>query len=78
MYQPDFLPDEPRSRWKKVFDKIGGDAVAVVQGAPQTNPFDTLASLRVYVVFAEVGETELTANLVATAEWLDLLGRRAE
>ena len=29
-YQRDFTPEEFRSRWEKVFDKIGGDAVAVV------------------------------------------------
>ena len=38
-YQRDFPQQEFRSRWEKVFDKIGGGAVAVVQGAPQTNGF---------------------------------------
>ena len=38
-YQHDFPPEEFRWRWEKVFDKIGVDAVAVVQGAPQTNGF---------------------------------------
>ena len=38
-YQRDFPPEEFGSRWEKVFDKIGGDAVAIVQGAPQTNGF---------------------------------------
>ena len=41
MYQPDILPDEPRSRWKKVFDKIGGDAVGATRElalAAQENP----------------------------------------
>ena len=33
LYQRDFLPDESRSRWEKVFDKIGGGAVAVVHRA---------------------------------------------
>jgi Xaa-Pro aminopeptidase len=38
-YQRDFPPEEFRSRWQKVFDKIGEDAVAAVQDAPQTNGF---------------------------------------
>src|SRR6266849_2332807 len=37
--QADFPPDEFKARWQTVFDKIGGDAVAVVQGVPQTNGF---------------------------------------
>jgi Xaa-Pro aminopeptidase len=32
-YQEDFPPDEFKARWAKVFDRIGADAVAVVQGA---------------------------------------------
>ena len=42
MYQPDFLPEESRSRWKMVFDRIGADAVDVVHGAPQTTRSGTL------------------------------------
>jgi Xaa-Pro aminopeptidase len=38
-YQSDFPPEEFRARWEKVFDHIGNQAVAVVQGAPQTNGF---------------------------------------
>jgi Xaa-Pro aminopeptidase len=38
-YQTDFPPEEFKARWAKVFDAIGGDAVAVVQGAPLTNGF---------------------------------------
>ena len=38
-YQSDFPPEEFRARWAKVFEKIGGEAVAVVQGAPLTNGF---------------------------------------
>jgi Xaa-Pro aminopeptidase len=38
-YQSDFPPDEYKTRWEKVFDKIGNDAAAIVQGAPQTNGF---------------------------------------
>jgi len=38
-YQTDFPPEEFKTRWAKVFDAIGGDAVAVVQGAPLTNGY---------------------------------------
>ena len=38
-YQTDFPPEEFKARWAKVFDAIGGDAVAVVAGAPLTNGF---------------------------------------
>jgi len=47
-YQKDFPPEEFKARWEKVFEKIGPDAVAVIQGAPdpggyviprQTNEF---------------------------------------
>jgi len=38
-YQKDFPPDEFKARWEKVFNKIGSEAVAVVQGAPQTRGF---------------------------------------
>jgi Xaa-Pro aminopeptidase len=38
-YQADFPPGEFKSRWAKVYDLIGGEAVAVVQGAPLTNGF---------------------------------------
>jgi Xaa-Pro aminopeptidase len=38
-HQSDFPPDEYKTRWEKVFDKIGNDAAAIVQGAPQTNGF---------------------------------------
>ncbi len=33
-YQTDFPPEEFRARWNKVFDRIGDEAVAVIQGAP--------------------------------------------
>ena len=55
LYQPDILPDEPRSRWKKVFDKIGGDAVAVVQGAPQTTQLPDSDFVAVLSPTCEVG-----------------------
>jgi Xaa-Pro aminopeptidase len=38
-YQADFPPDEFRARWNKVFDRIGPEAVAVVQGASLTPGF---------------------------------------
>ena len=31
-YQSDFPPQEFQARWSKLFDRIGEDAVAVVQG----------------------------------------------
>jgi Xaa-Pro aminopeptidase len=38
-YQSDFPPDEFRARWARVFDRIGSDAVAVVQGASLATGF---------------------------------------
>jgi Xaa-Pro aminopeptidase len=38
-YQKDFPPEEFKARWAAVFDNIGKDAVAIVQGLPQTNGF---------------------------------------
>lgn len=38
-YQSDFPPEEFRSRWDKVFERIGDKSVAVVAGASQTNGF---------------------------------------
>ncbi|HSC29599.1 MAG TPA: Xaa-Pro aminopeptidase [Vicinamibacterales bacterium] len=38
-YQTDFPPEEFRARHTKVFDQIGANAVAVVQGMPQTAGF---------------------------------------
>jgi Xaa-Pro aminopeptidase len=38
-YQTDFPPQEFQARWAKIFDKIGGSAVAVLQGVAQTNGF---------------------------------------
>lgn len=38
-YQSDFPPEEFRARWEKVYDGIGKDAVAIVQGAPLANGF---------------------------------------
>jgi Xaa-Pro aminopeptidase len=38
-YQSDFPPEEFRERWQKVFDKIGNNAVAVLQGMPKVDGF---------------------------------------
>jgi Xaa-Pro aminopeptidase len=38
-YQNDFPPEEFKARWARVYDAIGGEAVAVAQGAPLTNGF---------------------------------------
>jgi Xaa-Pro aminopeptidase len=38
-YQTDFPAEEFRDRHAKVFEQIGADAVAVIQGMPQTEGF---------------------------------------
>jgi Xaa-Pro aminopeptidase len=38
-YQSDFPPEEFQARWRRLFERIGDDAVAVVQGMPQTDGF---------------------------------------
>ena len=38
-YQTDFPPEEFRARWNKLFDKMGNQAIGVLQGAPLTNGF---------------------------------------
>ncbi len=38
-YQSDFPPEEFRARWAKLFDGIGDDALALVQGAPLARGF---------------------------------------
>jgi Xaa-Pro aminopeptidase len=38
-YQKDFPPEEFKARWAAVFEQIGNNAVAIVQGLPQTNGF---------------------------------------
>lgn len=38
-YQTDFPPDEFKARWARLFDQIGNNAVAFLQGVPQTNGF---------------------------------------
>src|SRR5262245_13849962 len=38
-YQSDFPPEEFRARWQRIFDKIGNNAVAVLQGMPKVDGF---------------------------------------
>ncbi|UCC82156.1 MAG: aminopeptidase P N-terminal domain-containing protein [Gemmatimonadota bacterium] len=38
-YQTDFPPEEFETRWAKIFDRIGEDAVALVQGVAMTSGF---------------------------------------
>jgi Xaa-Pro aminopeptidase len=38
-YQTDFPPEEFKARWGKIFEKIGDQGVAVLQGVSQTNGF---------------------------------------
>ena len=38
-YQTDFPPEEFRARWQKLFEGIGENAVAVLQGMPQTDGY---------------------------------------
>ena len=38
-YQTDFPPEEFKARWARIFEKIGGNGVAILQGVPQTNGF---------------------------------------
>ena len=38
-YQTDFPPDEFKARWARIYDQIGADAVAVVQGVGMTPGF---------------------------------------
>jgi Xaa-Pro aminopeptidase len=38
-YQRDFPPEEFQARWQKIFDEIGGRALAIVQGFPKVNGF---------------------------------------
>lgn len=39
-YQSDFPPEEFRDRWNRLFDRMGDDAVAFVQGAPSARGFE--------------------------------------
>ena len=39
-YQSDFAAAEFRDRWNRLFDRIGDDAVAIVQGGPSARGFE--------------------------------------
>jgi len=39
-YQSHFPPEEFRTRWAKIYDRIGSNAVAFLQGAPQVKGFN--------------------------------------
>jgi Xaa-Pro aminopeptidase len=39
IYQTDFPPEEFQARWARIFERIGPEAVAVVQGAPLADGF---------------------------------------
>lgn len=39
-YQTDFPPEEFKARWEKVFDAIGAQAVALIQGGPSARGFE--------------------------------------
>jgi Xaa-Pro aminopeptidase len=39
-YQTDFPPEEFKARWEKLYDEIGSNAVAIVQGAAQVRGFN--------------------------------------
>ena len=39
-YQADFPPEEFKARWARIFDRIGPDAIAVLQGAPLSTGFN--------------------------------------
>ena len=38
-YQTDFPPEEFKSRWQGVFEKIGDNGIAIIQGFPQPNGY---------------------------------------
>ena len=38
-YQTDFPPGEFQARWKTIFERIGNEAIAILQGAPKANGF---------------------------------------
>ena len=38
--QSDFPPEEFRARWERLFDRIGDEAVALVQGAPSARGYE--------------------------------------
>ena len=38
-YQTDFPADEFQARWKTIFERIGNESIAIIQGAPKANGF---------------------------------------
>ncbi len=71
-YQTDFPPDEFRARWEKLFDGIGENAVAVLQGVPlakgfvmprQTNAFYYLSGIETPHSYLLFNGRERTATL---------------
>ena len=36
LYQTDFPPEEYQTRWDKLFDRIGDNAIAIIQGSPES------------------------------------------
>jgi Xaa-Pro aminopeptidase len=40
-HQSDFPPEEFAARRAAIFDRIGGDALAIIQGAANVSAFDT-------------------------------------
>src|SRR5689334_15520892 len=38
-YQTDFPPEEFQARWRTIFERIGHNSIAILQGAPGANGF---------------------------------------
>jgi len=51
LYQTDFAPEEFASRRQRVLDTIGGDAVAVMQGMPESDGFDAFRQSNEFYYF---------------------------
>ena len=51
LYQTDFAPEEFASRRQRVFDTIGTDAVAVMQGMPESDGFDAFRQSNEFYYF---------------------------
>lgn len=68
-HQEDFPPEEFRSRWEGVFDAIGPEAVALIQGAP---------SVRGFVVPRQYNEFYYLCGVETPHSYLVLDGRRRE
>jgi Xaa-Pro aminopeptidase len=66
LYQSDFSPDEFKARRAKVFDEIGNNALAIIQGAPSVNGFK---------VFRQSNEFYYLCGLEVPHAYLVLNGR---